>query len=381
MNKKINTAISLILILAMAAGCSNNAAVTSQSEQTTTEVVETTMAPETPEETEASVQDPETTEATEATEATAATTEATTTTTAPVPTDPVIEFTGKSKDVIKLKEDSYYEGDKFFIFAQKGTKLRGDIPKKISKIMKDLEKFFGMSYDKTEYVHEDNWRTEIFGGSFRGLNEDMGKVSIIILKDKEDGSIENAWGNEVQLFDSNFDPKKKTEDTVYHELAHILRLRQGEFMGSAFEEGVALFAQDKLSRKYKFADWSIIQYINCFGYNIPYSDKNLRKNPEKEFVKTSNEPRNGDQDDYQVGIRFITFLTSKYGNDIIRKISETSRKYKFTPDSRGTDMETAVKVIKEATSDDVFIKFKKWLPGGWKNYCKGYLKYMKRFGL
>ena len=56
-------------------------------------------------------------------------------------------------------------------------------------------------------------------------------------------------------------------------------------------------------------------------------------------------------------------------------------KYEFAENGTGTDIDTVVKVIKEATSQDVFIRFKKWVPGGWKKYCKDYLKYMKKFGL
>ena len=38
------------------------------------------------------------------------------------------------------------------------------------------------------------------------------------------------------------------------------------------------------------------------------------------------------------------------------------------------------KVMKEATSEDVFERFGKWLPEGWKNWCAGYREYMKPFG-
>jgi hypothetical protein len=124
----------------------------------------------------------------------------------------------------------------------------------------------------------------------------------------------------------------------------------------------------------------MISYVNCYGYSTPYSDKNLKEDPEKEFIRAATAPRSSEQPEYQFGIRFVYFLTETYGNDIIKKISETSRKYEFAENGTGTDIDTVVKVIKEATSQDVFIRFKKWVPGGWKKYCKDYLKYMKKFG-
>ena len=125
----------------------------------------------------------------------------------------------------------------------------------------------------------------------------------------------------------------------------------------------------------------MIQYINCYGYSTPYSDKNLKEDPEKEFIRAATSPRSSEQPEYQFGVRFVYFLTEEYGNDVIKKISETSRKYEFAENGTGTDIDTVLKVLKEDTSEDVFTRFKKWVPGGWKKYCKDYLKYMKKFGL
>lgn len=380
--KRINSVIAIVLLMALAAGCSNvrnsKAEMTSGSDTAIgkTTAAETTAAATTTSETTVDTTIVFSMDAKDETETTTAET-----TVKKKPKEPVIKFSGKAKDVFTLKADSYYEGDKFVIFAQKGAKLRGDVPKNISKIMGDLEKLFNMSYKKTEFTFEDDWRDIYFGGSFQGINTDLSKVSIIILKDPEDDTIQTAFGNETTLFDTDFDPVKGSYGTVYHELAHVLRLRQGENMSSVLEEGVALYAQDKLSRKYKKADWDMISYVNCYGYSTPYSDKNLKEDPEKEFIRAATAPRSSEQPEYQFGIRFVYFLTETYGNDIIKKISETSRKYEFAENGTGTDIDTVVKVIKEATSQDVFIRFKKWVPGGWKKYCKDYLKYMKKFGL
>ena len=381
--KRINSMIAIVLLMALASGCANsmrpvNAEVTAGTETTreaTTEAASETTAETTDTTTITSI-----VITADTAEETETTTKASETTVKVTPKEPVIKFSGKAKDVITLKADSYYEGDKFFIFAQKGARLRGDVAKNISVIMDDLEKLFNMSYKKTEYTFEDDWKDYLFGGSFKGINKDMEKVSIVILKDPKDKTIETAFGNETTLFDTDLDSVKGSYGTVYHELAHVLRLRQGENLSSVIEEGVALYAQDKLSRKYKKEDWEMIQYVNCYGFSTPYSDKNLKEDPEKEFINAATGPRSSEQPEYQYGIRFVYFLTETYGKDVIKKISETSRKYEFAENGTGTDIDTVIKVIKEATSQDVFTRFKKWVPGGWKKYCKSYLKYMKKFG-
>ena len=179
--KRINSVIAIVLLMALAAGCSNvrnsKAEMTSGSDTAIgkTTAAETTAAATTTSETTVDTTIVFSMDAKDETETTTAET-----TVKKKPKEPVIKFSGKAKDVFTLKADSYYEGDKFVIFAQKGAKLRGDVPKNISKIMGDLEKLFNMSYKKTEFTFEDDWRDIYFGGSFQGINSDLSKVSIII---------------------------------------------------------------------------------------------------------------------------------------------------------------------------------------------------------
>ena len=161
---------------------------------------------------------------------------------------------------------------------------------------------------------------------------------------------------------------------LFHELAHCLRLRNGVNLGQIFEEGVALYTQDRVSRKEKYADWSIIQYVDYGYYHSQYNDKPLKKDPEKCFIKDNNAERSDGQLQYQYGIRFVFFLFDTYGKDVIKNITETANKYQFA----SSDSEKIVEIIKEATSKDVFKKFKKWLPGGWNKFCKGYVKYVEK---
>ena len=154
-------------------------------------------------------------------------------------------------------------------------------------------------------------------------------------------------------------------------------------LGSVMEEGVALYAQDRLSRENDYPNWSMLQYVTYGGYVSMYDDSVIYDDPEEEFIRASLAERSGSQTDYQYGFRFVMFLMENYGTDIISKISVKAREYDLSslesvsPDEK--DMRTVVEIIKSCTEDDVFAKFVKWLPSGWEAYCREYVKYIERF--
>ena len=287
-----------------------------------------------------------------------------------------ITLSGKAKDKITVEEDCYYEGDRFVLYFGKGARIDGSIADKVKRIMSEDEKVSGLSFNEYKYAQASNWREEIFGGKFKGINEDMKKVNIVVVKDPEDDRIQWAVQDCVYLFDTDFDLNRGSFDTVFHELGHALRLRNGNNLGQIFEEGFAIYLQDKVSRKEKYADWSFIQYVTYGSYKSLYDDSELLKDPEKCFIRTNTLGRSAVQEHYHYGIRFITFLYETYGPDAVKKITKVSHKYTYEAE----DTETIIKIIKEATSKDVFTRFKKWLPKGWKKHCGDYVKYIEKAG-
>ncbi len=379
MNKKITAVFLVMCVLASAvAGCKNADAAVETTEATASSAVESTAESEAAAASETEAEEPVETEATEATEATTEATTAQTTAPKVEPKEPKLELDGNKKTKITVKENSYYEGDRFVLYFQEGAKIKGDIAKTVERVMKEDEDVIGLSFDNYSHCTESTWRVDCFGGggAFFGINEDMSKVNILIMKNPDNGTIEWAMPDCVYLFDTTFDRKYKDggHDTLFHELAHALRLRNSVNLGDIFEEGVALYAQDRVSRKEKYADWSIIQYVDYGYYHSQYNDKPLKKDPEKCFIKDNTASRSAGQLQYQYGIRFVFFLFDTYGKDVIKNITEVANKYQFS----GTDSEKVVEIIKEATSKDVFKKFKKWLPGGWKKFCKGYVRYVEK---
>ncbi|MBO7425387.1 MAG: hypothetical protein J6U23_06880 [Clostridiales bacterium] len=297
----------------------------------------------------------------------------------PEPLEPRIELSGDSDEIVTITENSYYEGDTYIIYFMAGCEVPADCAVNIDEIIKDLEDFYGLSFDRNDYVTDSDWREYYCDGAFQNINTDLTKGDIIVIPDPGDGSIEWADNNEIMLFDCDLYRDGDFYDSMIHELAHLLRQKQGPYIGTILEEGIAVYATDQLCRGYNYPNWDLIQYIDYDNYLIAYDIAGLVADPEAEFISINDEPRDSDQFQYQYGVRLVAFLMEEYGPDVIAKISENAASHTFT--EFGTNDEVFIQIIKESTSDDVFERFADWVPNGWYKYSAEYVDYMGRFGL
>ncbi len=296
-----------------------------------------------------------------------------------LPDEPQLSLSGDHGDVTEVQETSYYEGDRFVLYFRKGAKIHGDIAVQIEKIMNEEEELLGLSYDDKAYLvanPEYLWVFEEFGSDFNGLNADSEKVNIMVVHYADDGAVQWSDLNTIFLYDEDFEEETNGLKTVYHEMAHLLRLRQSSNLGDIIEEGIALYAADQLCRKHNIANWDLIQYYDINGTIPNYDASEIAQDPEKMFREINIAERSSAQPEYAYGIRLMYFLTETYGTDIVKKLTETAGKYNFEYDNN--DM--IIKVLKEAASEDVFERFGKWLPEGWNAWCEGYRTYMQPFG-
>ena len=139
-----------------------------------------------------------------------------------------------------------------------------------------------------------------------------------------------------------------------------------------------------LLRTYKddgAVEWSDTNEIMLFDEEDPfvsnYDETAILKDPEQAFREANLTPRSVEQIEYHYGIRFITFLTETYGSDVIRKLGEAASKRSFSED----DNDAIIEVIREATSEDVFEQFGKWLPKGWKKCSEDIINSLRPYGL
>ena len=360
MRKTIPAVALMCAAMMITASCSKKAETeteTSASAASTT-VSETTSVPETSETSG-------TTQATETTETTAA------------PSEFKISLSGKAADKTIVDKNSYYEGEDYVIYFEKDSTVYGDTASRIDSVMHDMEELYGMSYGNKEYAVNAEWK-QLYGfGNLGQVNSSGDKIDIVICKDMSDGSIECCDSNAIFLFDSDFEPERDNYSILYHEFAHLLRLRQSPNLGKVLEEGIGSYTEDRMARSRGESAWDTIQYVSDDIHKIPYDDSVIVKDPEQEFRDNNIGDRADGQKEYQYGIRFIAFLVSEYGDGIVKTLSENACKYDY--DSKDND--AIIKIIKESTSDDIFERFAKWLPKGWKAYSRDYFKYMEKKGL
>lgn len=356
-NKKL---LALVMIAAMLLGAF--AGCDSKKEKTETPE-ETTKAAETENENQA--------EAAEDEEETVVTTEET----YPEPEEPVVTFSGDPDEMITITENSYYEGDLYYICFMEGCVVPGSTPETIELVINELEDLYGMPFEKNDLHQESDWRDSFCDGAFKYVNIDNSKVNIIVLPYPDDGSIEQSFGTEAVLFDCDLDLNGLAFAAVPHELAHVYRAKQSEGLGSIFEEGFAMYAEDQVSRRLGFANWDVVIYKTKGYFNTEYDDSGILADPEGEFIEVNDSPRDTEQANYQYGFRLIAFLMEEYGPDSIKKISENANNHTFEP-GIDTNDELVIEIIKESTSDDVFERFAEWLPEGWDNYSEEYVTYM-----
>ncbi|MBR4223743.1 MAG: hypothetical protein IKR73_02925, partial [Oscillospiraceae bacterium] len=243
------------------------------------------------------------------------------------PVEPLITFSGSGAELVAVKNRSYYIGDRYVLYLDKGTIVPGDMPQLIERVMADLEKLYGLSYSYRTTAPVADWRKSMCIDGFYGINTDKSKIDIYIAHDVDDGAVQQADGNFIQLFDTDFVQAEGVTTTVYHELSHVLRLRQGPFLGQTFEEGIGLFSEYALAKADFRSAWNMMQYVDTNGYQEVYDASRILADPQKEFKRVTLLPRSGTQEHYHYGIRFITFLTETYGMDVIERISVKSRKY------------------------------------------------------
>ena len=308
-------------------------------------------------------------------------TEATTTvaeTDAQIPTEKLITLSGNADDKFIADEYCYAEGERVVIYFEEGVEVRGDMIKIAEQVMSELEDYTGLKYSRNFrgnrffpiYFFEPEMKI------FKNVNSDFKKVNIYVVDLGKSLAYANDKGCVVESEDFDFD--ESSWQTLYHELSHVLHMKNGVTIGSTLSEGFAIYTKYETMKKSKKASWSTVQY---FGNDKIGADILSKENAGFQYVFDEREPN------YQYGFRFVTFICETYGDDAIIKIINDATEERF--DSTIYDMETEnfketneqmIKIIKRNTSDDVFVKFAEWVPVNWPKEEQEFWDYMKSIG-
>ena len=304
-------------------------------------------------------------------------------TTSPTPAWPRIELSGRREDRVTPDVNSYYEGDNFILYVHEGATVRGCVAEDIERILGELQELYGMSYDVDHRVYDSDWRELYFDGDFEGLNPDCRKVNILLTQDPHNGYIE--WGAEygVLLYENDLlfedgDPDLY-ENVAAHELAHVLQGRQSR-IGKVLEEGMGVYAQMMISMRDGFPDYAgAMQYLRYdpWAWSV-YDDSGLIADAEQEFIRAM--APDSEHDHYYFGVRFVKFRIDTYGSDVLMDICNATAQAELNTGS-GVNTDQLVAIIKDCTSNDVFVRFSSWYVENWQDFSKEYIDFLVEQGI
>lgn len=290
-----------------------------------------------------------------------------------------IELSGDENDSFVAEEDCYTEGDDVVMFFQKGVTVTGDMLAVTERVMSDLCETTGLTFDKN---HDPESYMDCLGmyfenGKFADINSDMTKVNVIIANLED--TLQYASDNNAILESADYDYEQTYYQTIYHELTHVIQMRNGVSLGSVMDEGYATYIADKAQRAQKMQAWNTVQYY--FPYSYDDSVVSLGENGFKHYFVDDRDAN------YQYGIRFITFLYDVYGDEMFGKILKEATEKGFDsgydPEDANTiteDTEELKIIIKSKTDEDVFEKFADWYADNWSVKGAEYVKYMESIG-
>ena len=299
---------------------------------------------------------------------------------AQIPTEKLITLSGNADDKFIADEYCYAEGERVVIYFEEGVEVRGDMIKIAEQVMSELEDYTGLKYSRNFrgnrffpiYFFEPEMKI------FKNVNSDFKKVNIYVVDLGKSLAYANDKGCVVKSKDFDFD--ESSWRTLYHELSHVLHMKNGVTIGETLTEGFAVHTQYETMKKSKKASWNTVQY---FENDKIGADILSKENAGFQYVFDEKGPN------YQYGFRFVTFISETYGKDAIIKIINDATVSGFNDATYDMEKETRfipetneqmIKIIKKNTSDDVFVKFAEWVPVNWPKEEQEFWDYMKSIG-
>ncbi len=282
-----------------------------------------------------------------------------------------ITLSGNPEDIITMENNCYTEGDRVLVFFQKGTAIPGDTLSIVQGVMTELEQQTGLSFDdRWQISHTDNYTMMFEEDVFNNLNAKGETVEVMIasLGDWSPYATENTAVIDVMDLEG---PERMA---LYHELAHVLYMRNAVDMGLCLDEGLATWTLDQLYRQKGIPCWTTEFYMNYSDF-----DETLITGGESGFSINFE----SSDDNYCYGYRLITFLTETYGVEIIPRLLKAATEDGFNPSyevdaaaETKADTEHMKGIIKSVTGEDVFDRFAAWHQNEMPRVRQEYQAYM-----
>lgn len=285
-----------------------------------------------------------------------------------------IELSGDPNDVFTAENDCYAENENIVMFFQKNVSIKGDMLEIAGKVMNDLSETTGFDFSENcDTEHDFSFVADMYfePDYFSGVNPDESKVNIFVV-DLGD-AVEFTYVNSAVFFSSDFDYEYDFYSVLYHELSHVLQFRNGVDLGNVMNEGFAAYTENKARLSNDIPAWTAAQ----FYFPSQFDDSIISGNDE-DFTYLFDVNDNN----YQYGFRFVTFLYDTYGEDIFFDILANATEKEFYAGYEPDNYEASVRakseellsIIKSETSENVMADFRNWYNANWSLRAQEYME-------
>ncbi len=245
----------------------------------------------------------------------------------------------ETKESLKLEKDSYacdfikYQKDgtmksKYFeINIVKGSVIPKNFASMCDIVAEDVMKLTGLNFYP---------------------NGDLNKNRIIINVQREHrASIGDE--QEINITEEEALLWNGTSHVLAHELTHCIQYRNYRNFDRMIDEGYANYITSLYYKNSTLPTFYSLHHTIA-EYQLP-DVSILEQTIAKKSIFSEDQPM---MEYYGMGMRLVTFLQETYGKDTILKLFEKLKNQKITEGKQVTAM------IKEITSNDVFLKFSQW---------------------
>jgi len=291
-----------------------------------------------------------------------------------------ITLSGDPDYVFTAERDCYTEGEDVVLYFGKGVAVKGDMLAKTEQIMDELSALTGLdfakNYDEPDYIEFRNLGME--NSSYDHINPNAEKINVVICYNPDNYAVQCAFEDGAVLDELDYDYEATSHQTLYHELAHVIHLRNGADLSRTLCEGYATYTTYHALKAAGIPAWSHIQHF----HPMEFDDSIIRQGEDGFRCKFDRFETN-----YDYGMMLVTFLEETYGTDTFFRIADEAARQGFDSSYDSADVEGSlaedtaalISIIKTVCGDDVFDRFSEWYDTDWVKHVNSYDEYMEPY--
>ena len=268
---------------------------------------------------------------------------------------PPLILSGSADDEYITTQPEYVISDEIILFLPENTKLYGNTMDLINDILDLVEKETGMSYkNDSKYftTYSPGGEVSLYYGpdTFAGVDIERDMLCVCVMPEEE--ALPQARPKGIVIHPSDLEITAGHGDTIVHEMVHVVEKANGCYLGTTLVEGLATYMSSRITSKSQDIPFDFDAEATYSAY---WEDITV-ENAESKYCEDYSHL----WEHYLYGYRFVTFLYENYGEDVYRDILERTNEVSDVDLAENREKDMAP-IIKEVTSQDVFVKFAQWL--------------------